>query len=109
MQKNVLNIAFPCLLIANLLFSQVALNFLHSKDSEQHEATTLAHADGSLVHQHSDHCKVCSLDILFHFVENPPIDVAIPLPSDLRIASLKFDARLIHVSFSQGRAPPAFN
>jgi hypothetical protein len=106
-QKKVINIVFPCLLIANLLFSQVALNFLHSKDSEQHEATTLAHADGALVHQHSEHCKVCSLDTLFHFLENPSIDFAVPLPSGLRIASLKFDAKLVRVSFSQGRAPPA--
>ncbi len=108
MQKNALNIVFPCLLIANLLFGQVALNFFHSKDSEQHEDFNLSHADGSRVHQHSEHCKVCALDTLFHFLKNPETDFLVPPLRDVRIFSLKVEVDIIHVSFSQGRAPPAF-
>jgi hypothetical protein len=107
-QKKALNIVFPGLLIANLLFSQVALNFFHSKDSEQHEAFNLSHACGSLVHQHSEHCKVCALDTLFHFLKNPETDLIVPPLRDVRIFSLKVEVEVIRVSFSQGRAPPAF-
>ena len=108
MSKKAINIIFPCLLIANLLFSQVALNFFHSKDSEQHEDLTLSHTDGSIVHQHSEHCKVCALDTLFHFLKNPETHFVVPPLRDVRSFTLKVEVKIIHVSFSQGRAPPAF-
>jgi hypothetical protein len=82
------------------------LNFLHAKDSEQHEALHVSQMNGSLVHPHSEHCKVCSLDTLFHFLLNPPADFVVPPQRDLRIVSLKIEVNVIHVSFSQGRAPP---
>jgi hypothetical protein len=92
-------------LIASLLFGQVAVNFLHSKH-DAHERVILLPDGQHGVQKHGEHCKVCSLDILFNllFQASTPIS---PLPfQGALVPKLELNVKFLRVSLSQGRAPP---
>jgi len=108
LKKKALYTAISCLLIVNLLFSQVALNFFHSKDTEQHETVAGIEKSQPAVHKHSEHCKVCSLDILFNLLIHPKTQLSIPRLTTVPGVALDVEVRLILISFAQDRAPPVF-
>jgi hypothetical protein len=108
LKKKALHTIVSILLIANLLFSQVGLNFFHSRDTEQHEAFAGIEQAQSTVHNHSEHCKVCSLDILFNLLIQPTTPLRVLRLKTSPIVILSVDANRIPVSFAQDRAPPVF-
>ncbi len=90
-------------LIASLLVSQLAVNLFHD-EHDFHES--LSKKTESL-QKHSEHCKICSIDVLINLELVQPIDIdnriqliAINAPSQV-VANFAF------VALSKGRAPPA--
>jgi hypothetical protein len=53
-----------------LLFNQFALNFFHNKHDAHESYRT--HSERAAFHSHGEHCKVCSLDTLFHLYFEAP-------------------------------------
>jgi len=107
LRKRALHIVFPVVLIANLLFSQVAINLLHDNHTYGKPAVELQKVKAS-VQKHTERCKVCSLDIIFNLFYNPSAHFDTILSKDTLIVFS--DADLIHLpaSFTQDRAPPVF-
>jgi hypothetical protein len=96
--------ALTCFLAFNLLFNQIALNFFHNKHDD-HKSYQIQ-SNQAQFHSHGQHCKVCSLDTLFHlyfeaspefhFYQTEKIAVAIPVLA--KVIASDF--------FVKGRAPP---
>jgi hypothetical protein len=104
-RKNGAYTALVCFLACNLLFSQVAFNFFHTKhDAHQSYQTR---SDQDQFHSHGEHCKVCGLDTLFHlyFEASPEFDFYLP---EEAAASIPVLAQVIASGHpTKGRAPPA--
>jgi hypothetical protein len=103
------SIIFSLVLIGNLLFSQVALNFLHAKNTEQHEQGVSCKDGEYVIHHHAEHCKVCALDTLFNLLVEPAVDLPAVHVRAPRLALRDVDLNVTTVSFIQGRAPPFFS
>ena len=104
MRKKVIQITFPFILIANLLFSQIVVNLLHDRHDFHEPIVELQ--KGASIQKHGEHCKICSLDILFNLLVNPSTKInALPV-KDTLIVPLVVDVRTTLISFSQDRAPP---
>jgi len=105
LRKRALHIVFPVVLIANLLFSQVAINLLHDNHTSTKPTVELQKGQAS-VQKHAGHCKVCSLDIIFNLLYNPSIHFDVLLSKNTPVTV--YNAGVIHasVSFTQDRAPP---
>jgi len=105
LKKKALHIVFPVVLIANLLFSQVAINLLHDNHTFTKPTVELQKGQTS-VQKHVEHCKVCSLDIIFNLLYNPSTYFNVLLSKNTPVTF--YNAGVIHasVSFTQGRAPP---
>jgi hypothetical protein len=104
LKKTALHIILPLILISNLLFSQVGINLLHTNHFSK-SGIALSKGQTS-VHKHVEHCKVCALDILFNLFYTPSSPTTVASVADSFIVSIVVEARIIFVSFSQGRAPP---
>jgi hypothetical protein len=106
-RKRALHIIFPVVLIANLLFSQVAINLLHDNHTFGKPTIELQKNQAS-IQKYTERCKVCSLDIIFNLFYNPSASFDILLAKDTLV--IFSDADVIHlpVSFTQDRAPPVF-
>ncbi|HWA32841.1 MAG TPA: hypothetical protein VG737_01865 [Cyclobacteriaceae bacterium] len=106
MRTKALNIAFPLILIANLLFSQVVVNLLHDPHDFHQQATELQKEGKSALQKHGEHCKICSLDILFNLLPSPShnLDATICAPAPLLYSHV--DAEQAVISFFRDRAPP---
>jgi hypothetical protein len=93
------------LLIANLLFSQVAVNLLHNDHPRQRSFTDVK--NGCVQSKAAvKHCKVCSLDIVFNLLFEPAsIHDVTPVPAILNCVYNR-DAQLAVTHFLWGRAPP---
>jgi hypothetical protein len=103
-RKPGIHIALISFLAFSLLFNQVALNFFHDK----HNAHGSYRGEGHQAHynKHGEHCKVCSLDTLFHpYFEAPPefyfsqsMESFFAIPVVARVAA--------SVDFTRDRSPP---
>jgi hypothetical protein len=107
LRKRPSHIVFSSLLIANLLFSQVVLNFLHTKNTEQHESTAGIEGGQFSIHTHREHCEVCSLDVLFNLLIQPTAELESLQLRFSPVSVLYFGVELTLVSSVQDRAPPA--
>ncbi len=105
MKSKALHIAFRFLLIANLLFSQFAVNLFHDRH-DVHEPAIELQKGQSAVQKHGEHCKVCSLDIVFNLLANPFNQLESPQQLSNQPTAFSVTVKLILVSFSQDRAPP---
>jgi len=99
------HIVLSVLLIANLLFSQVAINLLHNDHSRQRALIDIK--NGCVQSKATvKHCKVCSLDIVFNLLFQPAaLHDVIPTPAIFDCA-YHHNAPLAGLHFLQGRAPP---
>jgi hypothetical protein len=95
------------LLIVNLLFSQFAVNLFHDRH-DVHEPAIELEKGQSAVQKHGEHCKVCSLDIVFNLLANPFRQLESPQQQSSQPTIFNVAVKLISVSFSQDRAPPFF-
>lgn len=104
-----MNIAFPIILIANLLFGQVIVNLLHDAHDFHQPVTELQkelHQQGkSTLQKHGEHCKICSLDILFNLLPASSQDIESFFATETVIYS-HIAAEQANISFLHGRAPP---
>jgi hypothetical protein len=97
-------------LIANLLFSQVVINLLHDPHDFHQPVSELQqelHKQGkATVQEHGEHCKVCSLDILFNILPNPSTILDFSVPKVAAVIYAHVEAGQSVLSFSKDRAPP---
>jgi len=103
-KRKIIHRALSFLLIAMLLFSQVALNFFHDHHAYRTRAG-LEQKDKTL-QKHVQHCKVCSLEIMSGlFYENIVQPTVVQF---LKTEDPVFHADLdcTFTGFAQGRAPP---
>ena len=107
LKRKTLHIAFRFLLIANLLFSQFAINLFHDRHDVHEPAIELQKGE-SAIQKHGEHCKVCSLDIVFNLLTDPFIQLESPPQETTQTTAFNVEVELISVSFSQDRAPPVF-
>jgi len=107
LRKRALHIVFPVVLIANLLFSQVAINLLHDNHTFGKPAVELQ-KDQTSIQKYAERCKVCSLDIIFNLFYNPSAHFDTILSKDTLIVFSDADVIHLPVSFTQDRAPPVF-
>ena len=94
------------LLLATLLFGQVAVNFLHSIHNE-HTAAKILPAGQEGVSQHGEHCQVCSVDFVHGFLNQEVIELADQEFTETCYTPVNIERKSISASFTQGRAPPA--
>ncbi|MEK6781398.1 MAG: hypothetical protein AABY93_06810 [Bacteroidota bacterium] len=104
MKKKYLHIIISYFLVANVLLGQIVINLLHDRH-DFHE--TVLKSETSLV-THGEHCKICSLDLLFNLLINPVARHNVVPEEILLLTFLSVDVKQIQVSFSQNRAPPIF-
>ena len=107
LKKKALHIVLPVILIANLLFSQVAINLFHN-NHDSRKATVELKKGQTGIQKQVEHCKICALDILFNLFYNAPAQFDVQPVKDTLIVSLAVDVKTALVFFSQGRAPPVF-
>jgi hypothetical protein len=107
LNKKVLHIAISAFLITNLLFSQLVINLLHDRHDAHEPAIELEKGQAAL-QRHGEHCKICSLDIVFNLFENPPPQLETQQQNSTLITSCAVNEKFVLVSFSQDRAPPFF-
>ena len=107
LKRKTLHITFRLLLNANLLFSQFAINMFHDRHDVHEPAIELQKGESAL-QKHGEHCKVCSLDIVFNLLTDPFIQLESPPQETIQTTAFNVAVELISVSFSQGRAPPVF-
>jgi hypothetical protein len=108
LKKKALHIAFRFLLIANLLFSQFAVNLFHDRH-DVHEQSLELQTGESALQKHGEHCKVCSLDIVFNLLAHSTIQLKDPTTGIAQPLSFNVEEELTSFSFSQDRAPPIFS
>jgi hypothetical protein len=101
---NTAHTVISFLLIAILAFSQVGINFFHSRhDEHSSQGKPVKH---SAVHQHRDHCKVCSIDVFNHvFVAGALSFFTLPSRQDT-IARREPESMQFATLFTHERAPP---
>lgn len=108
LKKRSLHIILSCLLLANLLFTQVAINFLH-----RHESSKIGHSakndeQSTSIDIQNEKCEICSLHIckaLFYEVISPlHIGVSIVFSLFNWVVSEGSNATIAAL----GRAPPIF-
>jgi len=107
LKKRALYIVFPVVLIANLLFSQVAINLLHNNHTFSKPTVEQQKGQAS-IQKHTERCKVCSLDIIFNLFYNPSAHFDTILSKDTLIVFSDADVTHLPASFTQDRAPPVF-
>jgi hypothetical protein len=107
LKKKSIHIAIRCLLIVNLLFSQFAVNLLHDRH-DVHEPAIELHKGEAAIQKHGEHCKVCSLDIVFNLLSDPFVQLESPGHELSNASVFNAEVELISISFSQDRAPPVF-
>jgi len=99
------HIVLSALLIANLLFSQVAINLLHNDHPRQRSFTDIKN---SRVESKAiiKHCNVCSLDITFNLLfQQASLHTIEPMPASATCLYAENVPTTI-ARFLQGRAPP---
>jgi hypothetical protein len=106
LRKKALHIAFPFILIANLLFSQVAINLLHDAHDFHQPVTELQKKGAATVQTHGEHCKVCGLEAMFHLFHQQQDKLQIRTCNNLeKSIDIVADLSSVH-PFVNGRAPP---
>lgn len=103
--KKQIHTALLLFLIGNLLFSQIIVSLLHDRH-DAHKPTVELGVGKWAVQEHGEHCKVCSLDIIFNLYNaclHPSKSGKQKNIFDGLVAS---NAELILISFCQDRAPP---
>ena len=103
-----LHIILSGFLIANLVFSQIVINLLHDRH-DAHEATIESQGGKASIQKHGEHCKVCSLDLLFNLFKSTLFQFEIQQQRSLLIISRAVNEKSTLVSFSQDRAPPVLS
>lgn len=106
MKKRVLHIALSCLLLANLLFTQVGANFLHTHEAESKELHQSKEHNTTTIDVTTEKCVICAMHLFhdlfyegissFHFLHR----------SELRFLDVVFANLKAVTIFSKGRAPP---
>jgi len=107
LRRRITHIVFPFALTANLLFSQFVVNLFHDRHDVHEPAIELQKGESAL-QKHEEHCKVCSLDIVFNLLADPFIQLESPSQESIQTTAFNVEVELISVSFSQDRAPPIF-
>src|SRR5882762_2980828 len=105
LKKKISHIIFPILLIVNLMFGQVALNFLHNPHSEHAPGIKVASAKAN-IHQHGEHCKICSLDIVLHLLAENPYRESEVYTLEVQVSGHVQVSETNCISSIQDRAPP---
>jgi hypothetical protein len=107
LNKKLIHTTLSCFLIANLLFGQLVVNLLHDRH-DAHEPTVELGAGKTAIQKHGEHCKVCSLDIIFNLYSGSSYQSKSDAQRDIFTGSIADNAELIHISFCKDRAPPRF-
>ena len=96
--------ALVSLLAFSLLFNQVALNLFHDK----HKAHESYHGQSQQAqyHNHGEHCKVCSLETLFHPYFEAPAGFHFYQSEETTVAVQVVAKVAASGNFTRGRAPP---
>jgi hypothetical protein len=105
-KKNRPYTALVCFLAFSLLFNQVAINFFHNRH-DAHKSYQIQ-TDQVQFHSHGDHCKVCSLDLLFHLYFEASPEFHFYQPDETFVAVPVFTKIGATNDFVKGRAPPFF-
>jgi len=103
-RRNKLYIVLIHLLGIGLLFNQVGLNFFHNKH-DAHESYRIQN-DKDQFHSHGQHCKVCSLDTLFHLYFEASPEFHFYQPEETVVAIQVLAKVIGSRDFIKGRAPP---
>ena len=73
-----------------------------------HEPAVELQKGESALQKHGEHCKVCSLDIVFNLLADPFIQPESSPQEITKTSAFNVEVELLSVSFSQDRAPPVF-
>jgi hypothetical protein len=106
LRKKKQHIAIATLLLSSLLFGQLVVNLLHDRH-DYHEVVSHSQ-NGDSLQKHGEHCKVCSLDVLSNLLFSELDAPATHQHKNSFHSFSKTNELLVFVSYSQGRAPPAF-
>ncbi len=93
------------LLLATLLFGQVAVNFLHSIHNE-HTAAKILPVGQEGISQHGEHCQVCSVDFLHGLLSQDIVELQAQSFETCFLSLYLQSNHAYFISFTQGRAPP---
>lgn len=104
-KKNSVHIALVSFLTLSLLFNQVALIFFHDKHNA-HESFQLKVNGGAEFHSHNEHCRICSLDSLFHLFFQSSSEFHFQQPEVVAVALPVLGQVNSSDAFIKGRAPP---
>jgi hypothetical protein len=92
------------LLTASLLFNQAGIGYLHDVHDAHKEVLT--DRTKEVVLPHGDHCRICSIDLLFNLYFSSPQEYAVtPVQSSENVASEPSAPSGI-VSLTRNKAPP---
>jgi hypothetical protein len=94
------------LLGAALLFNQVGLNFFHDRH-DAHEFHVAIQKDQTVLLNHGEHCKVCSVEVLFNIVLPVSVELNFPVDNPTFVEQVFPEPVVVFTSFQPGRAPPA--
>lgn len=103
MNKSAFHSASLLLLTAALIFGQVGAGFFHNKH-DAHEA--VADLDHTVLVQHGEHCKICSVDWVHQFVgEDFHFETLREQPEIFLVRDIIEEPNSI-ILFNSDRAPP---
>lgn len=102
MKKGKFHFAGAYLLIGGLLFSQLAVNLFH----DGHNFHEILSKKTESVQKHSDHCKICSIDVLVNLELVNPTELANHLTAVVANAPTRAMSSFASLALSKGRAPP---
>ena len=106
LKNKTLHIALSCLLLANLLFTHVASNFLHNHATENGHSHRRGEASYPTIDIVRDNCAVCDLHL---FVDLYYVNITLSqFINRIELGVLQFIISFIKNAtiFSVGRAPP---
>jgi len=104
LKNNFNHIVISSSLIALLVFSQVGVNFLHSRHDEY--SSPGKPAKHVTVQRHGTHCKVCSMDVFNHAFVSETIIFFFVFAGQNNLQSRDAKASGLPLLHSKGRAPP---
>lgn len=90
------------LLIGGLLFSQLAVNLFH----DGHNFHEVLSKKTESLQKHSDHCKICSIDVLVNLELINPTGLASHLSATASNGPSQVMRSCASIALSKGRAPP---
>lgn len=102
---RIIQLVVSGLLVALLLFNQAGVNYMH----DTHDAHAAISGDRSkgVILPHGDHCKICSIDVLFNLYFSVPSEYQVPRHEVSVYLSRPTAQPIRVVTLARNKAPPA--